>query len=115
MVLPVHEDGPDQAEFDQMIANLQRATNFLKALAHEGRLTILYHLASGERSVSELENLLSQRQPAVSQQLARLRREGLVNTRRDGKVVYYRLADRRARPVLELVYEMFRADKAPKS
>jgi DNA-binding transcriptional ArsR family regulator len=64
---------------------------FLKALAHETRLTLLCLLAERERSVTELENLLSLRQPAVSQQLARLRLDGLVATRREGKVIYYRL------------------------
>lgn len=108
MALPVYDDSLDEAELDQMIQNAQRATDFLKALAHEGRLMILCHLASGgECSVTELENLLGQRQAAVSQQLARLRLEGLVDTRRDGKAIYYRLVDGRAQRMLELVYEMF--------
>ena len=47
----------------------ERASNFLKAISHEGRLMILCHLASGEKSVTELEELLSARQAAVSQQL----------------------------------------------
>ncbi|HUS52433.1 MAG TPA: metalloregulator ArsR/SmtB family transcription factor [Thermohalobaculum sp.] len=115
MALPVLKDGPDEAEFDRMMANAQRATEFLKALAHEGRLMILCHLASGERSVTELEHLLAQRQAAVSQQLARLRLEGLVDTRRDGKTIHYRLADGRTREVLELIYEIFCADKTEKS
>ena len=115
MALPDFEDGHDEAEFERMMANAQRATDFLKALAHEGRLMILCHLASGERSVTELERLLAQRQAAVSQQLARLRLEGLVDTRRDGKAIYYRLADGKARQMLELVYEMFCTDDAPKS
>ncbi|MBN8631947.1 MAG: helix-turn-helix transcriptional regulator [Rhodobacterales bacterium] len=68
---------------------------FMKALSHEGRLMILCHLASGERSVTELEGLLGQRQAAVSQQLARLRLEGLVATRREGKAIYYSVEDAR--------------------
>lgn len=107
MPLPVLDDGLDDAETEQMMENARRATDFLKALAHEGRLMILCHLASGERSVTELEQLLSQRQAAVSQQLARLRLEGLVQTRRDGKVIYYQLADGRARRMIEIVYDMF--------
>lgn len=111
MGLPVFNDNIDVAELERMMKNAQRATDFLKALAHEGRLMILCHLASGgECSVTELENLLGQRQAAVSQQLARLRLEGLVDTRRDGKAIYYRLADGRTREMLELVYEMFCAD-----
>jgi ArsR family transcriptional regulator len=68
---------------------------------------ILCHLAGGERSVTELEQLLSQRQAAVSQQLARLRLEGLVETRREGKTIYYRLADTRTREMLDILYDMF--------
>ena len=90
-----------------MMERAQDASNFLKALAHEGRLMILCHLSSGEKSVTELENLLSSRQAAVSQQLARLRLEGLVSCRRDGKAIYYSLADDRPRRILEVMYEMF--------
>jgi ArsR family transcriptional regulator len=115
MALPIFKDGHDESEFERMMANAQRATEFLKALAHEGRLMILCHLASGERSVTELEHLLAQRQSAVSQQLARLRLEGLIKARRDGKAIYYRLADGQTRKMLELVYEMFCADNAGKS
>jgi DNA-binding transcriptional ArsR family regulator len=92
---------------DRMVDNATNAANFLKALSHEGRLMILCHLVSGERSVTELETLLSARQAAVSQQLSRLRLEGLVTARRDGKTIYYSLADDRPRKVLEVVYELF--------
>lgn len=107
MPLPVFEDGLDEKELDRIMANARRATDFLKALSHEGRLLILCHLASGEKSVTDLERLLSQRQAAVSQQLARLRLEGLVEPRREGKAIYYRLADGRVQRMIELVYEMF--------
>ncbi|MEM1300543.1 MAG: metalloregulator ArsR/SmtB family transcription factor, partial [Pseudomonadota bacterium] len=63
--------------------------------------------ASGEKSVTELEDLLSARQAAVSQQLARLRLEGLVTYRREGKAMYYRLGDARAKRMIETVYDMF--------
>jgi DNA-binding transcriptional ArsR family regulator len=78
-----------------MLDHAEPAAAFLKALSHEGRLMILCHLVGGEKSVTELEGLLGQRQAAVSQQLARLRLEGLVSTRRDGKVIYYALRDAR--------------------
>lgn len=97
----------DEAGMAKMMDNARRATDFLKALAHEGRLMILCHLATGERSVTELEELLSQRQAAVSQQLARLRLEGLVDSRRDGKTIYYRLSDGRVRSMIEIIHEMF--------
>ncbi len=92
---------------DQMAANARRAAGFLKTLAHEGRLMILCHLGSGEKSVGELETLLGIRQAAVSQMLARLRDEGLVSTRRDGKTIFYSLATDDAGRVIGLLYELF--------
>jgi DNA-binding transcriptional ArsR family regulator len=86
-----------------MEARAETAAGFLKALSHEGRLMILCYLAEGERSVTELEGLLGQRQAAVSQQLARLRLEGLVATRREGKAIIYRLADPRVSAMLEVL------------
>ena len=68
---------------------------------------ILCHLASGEKSVTELEELLSARQAAVSQQLSRLRTEGLVSPRREGKTIYYSLTDKRAIRILDVVYDLF--------
>jgi ArsR family transcriptional regulator len=96
---------PGMAEKSEM------AASFLKALAHEGRLMILCHLNTGEKSVTELEQLLAQRQAAVSQQLARLRLEGLVRHRRDGKTVYYSLADEKTQRTIALLYEMFCSDE----
>lgn len=90
-----------------MIEHAESASSFLKALSHEGRLMILCHLSTGEKSVTELESLLSSRQAAVSQQLARLRLEGLVSHRREGKTIYYSLADEKARRMLELMHDMF--------
>lgn len=110
MALPDLEEALAGSEATRMMENATRATEFLKALAHEGRLMILCHLAAGERSVTELETLLSQRQAAVSQQLARLRLEGMVETRRDGKTIYYTLADGRVRQMIEVVYDMFCAE-----
>ena len=113
MPLPVFKSGISDAEMDQFDENATTASNFLKAISHEGRLLILCHLVSGEKSVTELEDLLSARQAAVSQQLSRLRLEGLVIPRRDGKAIYYRLADDRPKRILEIVYELFCADNAP--
>lgn len=94
-------------ELERMVDNAKRASIFLKALAHENRLMILCILAEGEKSVSELEDLLSLRQPTVSQQLARLRADGLVSTRRDGKAIFYRLASEEARNVIGSIYDVF--------
>ena len=92
---------------ERIVDSATTASNFLKAVSHEGRLMILCHLVSGEKSVTELEELLAARQAAVSQQLSRLRLEGLVIPRRDGKAIYYRLADDRPKRILELVYDLF--------
>jgi DNA-binding transcriptional ArsR family regulator len=92
---------------DQMLAQATAAAAFLKALSHEGRLMILCHLSAGEKSVTELERLLESRQAAVSQQLARLRSDGLVATRRDGKAIYYAIQDPKVRRTIALVYDMF--------
>lgn len=82
------------------------ACDLLKALAHEGRLLILMHLAQREHPVRELEQLLDLRQPAVSQQLARLRADGLVHTRREGKMVFYSLASLEVRRFVETLVAM---------
>ncbi len=83
------------------------ATAFLKTLAHEGRLMILCHLSAGEKSVSELEKLLDLRQAAVSQMLARLRDDGLVEARRDGKAVFYSLSNGNTEEMIALLYKQF--------
>ena len=107
MGLPVFDENTCAEDMDKMAASAVQAANFLKAISHEGRLMILCHLASGERSVTELEQLLSARQATVSQQLSRLRLEGLVTTRREGKAIYYSLADDRPKLVMELIYDLF--------
>ena len=90
-----------------MPAQARAAARFLKALAHETRLMIVCYLCEGEKSVSELEQMLAQRQPTVSQQLARLRADGLVATRRHGKIIYYRLANDDVRVIAETVCNLF--------
>lgn len=96
-----------QGEGGAMADKATEASNFLKAISHEGRLMILCHLVTGEKSVTELEQLLSVRQAAVSQQLSRLRLEGLVTPRRDGKAIYYSLTDDKPKRILETVYDIF--------
>ena len=110
MALPQFSTDMAEEELDRMVDSATSASNFLKAISHEGRLMILCHLVTGEKSVTELEELLSARQAAVSQQLSRLRLEGLVIPRRDGKAIYYRLADDRPRRILEVVYDLFCAE-----
>lgn len=103
-----HADSRERShELEHIVGNAKRASDFLKALAHESRLLMLCILAEGEKSVSELVELLNLRQPTVSQQLARLRADGLVSTRRDGKAIYYKLASDEARVVIGAVYDVF--------
>jgi DNA-binding transcriptional ArsR family regulator len=103
----IFEAPADSGEAKRLAEKAKRAAEFLKALAHQNRLMILCILSQGEKSVSELEAMLSLRQPTVSQQLARLRADGLVATRRDGKTIFYILASEEARVVVGAVYEMF--------
>lgn len=92
---------------ERMADKAKRAADFLKALAHENRLQILCILSQGEKSVSDLEQILSLRQPTVSQQLARLRFDGLVSARREGKTIFYNLASEEARTIIGAVYQVF--------
>lgn len=94
------------SEFGALWEHAAEANALLRAMANENRLMILCLLAAGERSVGEIESLTGARQPTVSQQLARLRADGLVESRRDGKVIYYSLLCARTRRVLELLNDL---------
>lgn len=83
------------------------ATEVLRVLANEDRLLLLCQLSQGEKSVSELEELLDIHQPTLSQQLGVLRTIGLVNTRRDGKRIYYSIADEKVLVLLETMYGLY--------
>ena len=84
-----------------------KAVGALKVLANEDRLLLLCQLSQGEMCVSDLEEALDIHQPTLSQQLGVLRTEGVVNTRRDGKYVYYSVADPDVIQVLELLYRVY--------
>ena len=86
-------------------ASAERACALLKALAHTDRLILLCRLTQGEFCVGELEADLGIRQPTLSQQLGVLRQEGLVETRREGKHIHYRLASDDALAVLQVLHE----------
>jgi len=88
-------------------ASSAAASALLKAMANPDRLLLLCQLSQGELCVSELEEQLGIRQPTLSQQLGVLREEGLVQTRRDGKQVYYRIASAAALAVLQVLYAQF--------
>lgn len=90
-----------------LMRKARNASDFLKALAHENRLVILCLLAERERSVTELETLLAVTQATVSQQLARLRHEGLVEARREGRQIFYSLPDETTRRFIGAIYDKF--------
>ena len=90
-----------------LLEQARKATELLKALSHENRLLILCLLSQGEKSVSELEAIISIPQAAVSQQLARLRSDDLVKTRRDGRQIYYSIASPEASAIIATLYELY--------
>ena len=90
----------------------REASDLLKALANSGRLLLLCELAQGERNVSELQERTGILQPSLSQQLGVLREEALVETRRDGKNIYYRISSPQALAVMRTLHEEFCAKEA---
>ena len=100
--------GPEYSpRLELLMQNAREASDLLKALSHESRLIVLCLLAEKERSVGELETILALRQPTISQQLARLRFDDLVTTRRDGKTIYYSIANEDVRRLIEVVYAIY--------
>ena len=87
--------------------NARDASALLKSMCNESRLMILCQLLSGERSVGELEKLIGISQSALSQHLARLRHNDLVETRRQAQVIYYRLKGNKVPAVMKTLYELF--------
>lgn len=94
-------------DIQQLRDNAAAAGQLLKTLGNPDRLLLLCQLAQGERHVSELEALLGITQPTLSQQLAVLRREGLVDTRREGKQIYYRISSHEALALIQTLYQLF--------
>lgn len=90
-----------------MIAEVDRASLFLKALSGRSRLLLLCHLLDGEKSVGELARVTGARDTAVSQQLALLRREGMVEARRAGQMIFYSLASEDAVAILKALHGLF--------
>jgi DNA-binding transcriptional ArsR family regulator len=97
---------------DELRANAHRASVLLKAMSNERRLMILCHLANGERSVGELEKLVGLGQSALSQHLARLRRDQLVVTRRAAQTIYYSLAGNEPEAVIGTLHALYCGGKA---
>ena len=87
--------------------NASRASALLKTMANEWRLLILCHLAEGEKSVGELEQLVDLNQSALSQHLAVLRRHRLVETRRAAQSIFYSLSSDEAASVMDTLYNLY--------
>lgn len=99
-------DGRDPAggaEYAALWSNVGDAHYLMRTLGNEIRLMILCLLGREERSVSDIEIMTGARQPTISQQLARLRADGVVEARRAGRTVYYSLACARTRQILDLL------------
>lgn len=91
----------------RLAGSAKEATRFLKTLANPHRLVILCYLVDGERAVGELERLVGIQQAHLSQQLARLRREGLVRTRRSSRTIYYSLGSEETREMIGTLHNLF--------
>ena len=95
------------ANSGEMRKHAAEAAGVMKALGNESRLMILCLLAEGERSVGELNEVIPLSQSALSQQLAKLRQQGLVDTRRESQTVYYRLASGPADKIIHLLHDIY--------
>ena len=110
MNVPEETTPPSSQNFSntqKLIEHAGTASELLKALSHESRLVILCTLLEKERSVMELEKILSQRQSTVSQQLARLRADKLVKARRHGQTMYYSLISEEAKQIVCLLANIY--------
>lgn len=103
---------PDDDQLREMQAHAGEAANLMRAFGNESRLMILCALADGEHSVGELNEIIPLSQSALSQQLARLRREGLVKTRRESQVIHYSLRSGPADRVISVLHDIFCAPTA---
>lgn len=97
---------PMDKKAGELRENARRASTLLKAMGNERRLTVLCYLIEGERSVSELEALIGISQSALSQHLARLRRDGLVETRRAAQNIFYSVANNEVTDLLESLHDI---------
>ncbi|WP_298444628.1 metalloregulator ArsR/SmtB family transcription factor [uncultured Ferrimonas sp.] len=90
-----------------MISNAEQAARLLKSIANANRLVILCSLLQQEMTVTELNKLVPLSQSALSQHLAVLRREGLVTTRKESLLVWYRLASPEVEAILSTLYQLY--------
>ena len=99
-------------KFQKLHHQAKRASRLLKAIGNERRLMVLCHLADGEKSVGALEDLVGLSQSALSQHLARLRRDNIVRTRRAAQTIYYSLASGAPLGILQSLHELFDPEAA---
>ena len=107
MALPKFDSATTPEEMRLLFEQARKASELLKALSHETRLLILCLLTEGEKTVTELEETMSMPQASVSQQLARLRFDRLVTTRRDGRTIYYSIASDEVAGIIAQLYDLF--------
>jgi DNA-binding transcriptional ArsR family regulator len=100
-------DKKEQLDLPAMQAAATKACGLLKVLVNPDRLLLLCQLSQGEFCVGELEAALGIQQPTLSQQLGVLREEQLVNTRREGKQIYYSIASQEAMAVMQTLYGLY--------
>ena len=119
-----HSDGKRDAGFqgeyvlpamlEELESNARLASSMLKAMSNERRLLILCQLVHGERTVSQLENVVGLSQSALSQHLAVLRQNDLVQTRREAQSIYYSLAGPVPQAIIETLYRLYgQSDSCP--
>ena len=96
-----------ETDFDTFERNALRASTLLKAMSNQHRLMILCQLVNGEKRVGELEQLIGLSQSALSQHLARLRRDNLVKTRRSAQTIFYSLAGPEANSVIQTLHDLY--------
>lgn len=94
-------------KISEMEENAQEASKLLKSLANPNRLMVLCHLSKDEYTVSELEKLVGLSQSALSQHLARLREEKIVECRREAQSMFYSVKDEKTRQLLDSLYELY--------
>ena len=94
-------------DLKHMAESASRASSLMKTLGHKDRLMILCHLAMGEKSVGQIAELLEISQSPLSQHLSRMRKEGLVETRREAQSIFYTLKSGEAARIVEVLYELF--------
>ncbi len=103
----VTKPAKDAMDISLMRQNADHACRMMKTLANRDRLMLLCQLSQGEKRVGELEAVTGIQQPTLSQQLAVLREEQVVSTRRDGKHIYYSISSPIAMSVMELLYNTY--------